>query len=105
MKADDSGRKVLSPSTDRGHPSRIGGGRPRIPGAVHDGPESQSTLDGLRMRAGRYGGQPQICPVRLVLRGPLGLDLRERFGVGDSETVCVFGILIERKKPASVLLE
>src|SRR5258708_3630811 len=39
------------PSTHRGHLRRIGGVRHRIPGAVHDGLESLSTIDGIRTQA------------------------------------------------------
>src|SRR5882762_10032354 len=40
--------KSLFPQTHRGHLSRIGGVRRRLPGAVHDGLESLSTFAGIR---------------------------------------------------------
>jgi hypothetical protein len=51
MNAGDDRRKSLSPQTHRGHLSRIGGVRRRLPGAVHDGLESLSTFAGIRSRS------------------------------------------------------
>jgi hypothetical protein len=45
---DDKGQLVVT-GTHRGHLSRIGGGRCRLPAAVHDGPASLSTIDGIRI--------------------------------------------------------
>jgi len=72
--------KSSPPSTHRGHLRRIGGVRRRIPGTVHDGLESLSTIDGIRTLLDYVGEANIVIQKEPLQTSPVSaLDLGQRW--------------------------